>query len=113
MFKVAIIGGELTKDYEKFKEKCINCLRNKAKEGAIMIYSTGDSYVKKFSSKYGIPTKIFYCDFKTYKNNALKVRAENMLFDCDAVIAFRNDLKDVQMITKLAADKGLQVRKIK
>jgi len=112
MFKVAIIGGELTGDYTKFKEKCIYFLRNKVKEDSIMIYTTGDKFVDEFAKRYRITTRVFYCDFKTYNRNALKVRAENMLEDCDGVIAFRNDLKDIQMITKLAAEKKLQVKKV-
>lgn len=113
MFKVAIIGGEQTNNYEKFQSKCIFYLKNKAKEGNyIIIYTVGDKFVKKFAEKYGIATKTFYCDFLTYQKQALKVRAEKLLSDCDAVIAFRNDLKDIQIITKLANEKGLQVRKV-
>lgn len=113
MFKVAIIGGELTGDYPKFKEKCIYYLSRKAKEGnGIMIYTTGDKYVTEFARRYGITTKTFYCDFQTYKRQALKVRAENLLQDCDAIIAFRNDLKDIQMITNLATEKGIQIKRV-
>jgi len=110
MFKVAIIGGELSGDYPKFVERCTIFLKNKAKEG-IMIYSTGDKFVNEFAKKYGIITKIFYCDFQTYGRQALKVRAENLLKDCDGVIAFRRDLKDIQMIIKLAEEKKITVKK--
>ncbi len=110
MFKVAIIGGERTGDYPKFKEKCINLLRNKAKEGGIMIYTIGDKYVEAFAERYGIDYVFFPCDFQTFGRDALKYRAENLLKDADALIAFSKQIKDVDMIVRLANEKGIPVR---
>lgn len=112
MFKVAIIGGEGSKDYTKFKEKCIYYLKNRTKEG-IMIYTIGDKFVDAFAERYHITTRFFPCDFKTFGKEALKVRAEEMLKECDAVIAFKDGLKSTQMITKMAVEQGLPLRNVK
>lgn len=113
MFKVVIVGGEHTHDYARFKKKCIECLKNKAKEGRIIIYTTGDRFVDAFSERYGIDTRFFPCDFKHYGKDALKYRAEAVLEDADAVIAFNDGQKDSQMIAKMAAEKGLPLRIIR
>jgi hypothetical protein len=113
MFKVVIVGGEHTHDYARFKKKCIECLKNKAKEGGIIIYTTGDRFVDAFSERYGIDTRFFPCDFKHYGKDALKYRAEAILEDADAVIAFNDGQKDSQMIAKMAAEKGLPLRIIR
>ena len=113
MFKVIIIGGESTRDYEHFKKKCIECLRNKAKEGGIMIYTTGDKFVEAFTERYGINMRFFPCDFKKYGKDALKFRAMEMLEDADAVICFNDGQKSSQIIAKMAAEKGLPLRNIR
>lgn len=113
MFKVVIVGGEGTKDYPRFKKKCIECLRNKVKEDRVMIYTTGDKYVEAFSERYGIDTRFFPCDFKKYGKDALLMRAMDIVADADAAIIFNDGQKDSQIIAKLAAEKGLPMRNIK
>ena len=111
MFKVAIIGGEKTNDYPKFKKKCIQCLKNKVKEDSIMIYTIGDRFVDAFSERYSIPTRFFPCDFKTFGKDALKVRAEYLMEDVDALIAFNyKNNKDASYFVNLANEKGIPVR---
>lgn len=112
MFRVAIVGGEGMGDYPRFKEKCIKILSNKAKEGGIVIYTTGDRFVEAFAERYRIDTRTFYTDFKKYGKDALKVRNEEMLSDCDAVIGFDDGLKDTKMIIKMATDLNLPLRKL-
>lgn len=112
MFKVAIIGGEYTGNYSGFKKVCIKCLENKVKTGRIMIYTIGDKFVEAFAERFGISTHFFGADFKSHGKDALKIRAENMLKDCDAVISFDTNIKDIELITKMAVSKGLPIRKI-
>lgn len=111
MFNVAIIGGEQTGNYPMFKKKVINLIKNKAKQGGIMILTTGDRYVEAFAERYGIDYTFFPCDFATFGRNALKYRAENLLENADALIAFSTNIKDVDMIAKMAAEKGIPIRK--
>lgn len=113
MFKVAIIGGEGTNDYEFFAQKCIYFLQNKAKEGRIIICTTGDAFVEKFSKQYRISTEQYIANWRKYGRDALKARNEEMLSSCEAVISFNDGLKDTQMITKKAIEKGLPCRKVK
>lgn len=110
MFKVVIIGGEERADYEFFQYKCAFFLKEKAKAGSIMIYSTGNRLVDQFASKYGITVQTFNTDWRKWGKNALKARNEEMLSDCDAVIIFNDKLKDTLMIKKMAAEKGLPIR---
>ena len=113
MFRVAIVGGENATEFNIFKQKCIFYLRNKAKEGRIIIYTTGDKFVDAFSERYGIDTRFFPCDFKRFGRDALRYRAEDILKDADAVISFNDGQKDTQMITKMAVEKGLPLRNIR
>ena len=79
-----------------------------------MIYTTGDRYVEAFSERYGIDTKFFPADFKTFGKEALIVRAISMLEDANAVIAFNcNGFKESQIISNMAAEKGLPLRTIR
>ena len=113
MFKVAIIGGEQTGDYLKFKKTCKTCLKKKAEEGAIMIYTIGDRYVEAFAERYGIYIHTFPANFDIYGTMALKLRAQSLLRDCDGVIIFDNGTKDSDIIKKMATEKGLPIRIIK
>lgn len=113
MFTVAIIGGEYTGDYNKFKQKCVECLKNKVKTDAIVIRSIGDRYVDAFAERCRFRKDFFGANFKVYGKDALKVRAEQLLDGCDAVIAFKTDMKDIDMIIKKAAEEGLPLRVIK
>lgn len=110
MFKVAIVGGENMGNYPFFEAKCVNCLKDKAKTVGVTLYTTGDAFVSKFAEKFGLSTRTFYTDWKTYGKEALKYRNEQMLSDCDAIISFDDGIKDTKMITKMAVDKGLPHR---
>lgn len=112
MFKVIIVGGENTGNYKFFCEKCIQCLKNKAKEGGITILSTGDKFVDKFAQTYGIDVQYFFADWKRDKKNALQVRAMQMVENCDAIITFNDGIKDNQMLNKFAIEAGKPSRLI-
>lgn len=112
MFKVLIVGGKSAHSYEYFEKKCIQCLRNKTKEG-IIIYSTGDKYNEIFSKRFNIDVKLFKADFNTYKNNALKVRNSKIFSDCDALIVFDDGLNDTKVLLSIAENKKLPYRLIK
>lgn len=113
MFNVAIIGGEGYENYPKFQEKCIKILKNKSKSGeGITILSTGDEIVAKFAEKFRITLRPFYCDWKSHGKNALKVRNERLLENCDAIILFDDGIKDNQIILNMAKEKKIPNRKI-
>lgn len=98
MFKVIIIGGEGFEDYALFEHKCIKCLSKKASEGCgIMIYTTGDSFVEKFSGRFGINLRYFKADWKKHEKDALKERNAEMISLSDAAIIFEDGLKDTKM----------------
>ncbi len=112
MFKVAIIGGENMGNYPFFETKCVNCLKNKAKTEGVTIYTTGDSFVTRFAEKFGLTTRTFYTDWRTYGRDALKQRNIEMLSDCDAIISFNDGIKDTKMIVQMGIEKGLPHRLI-
>ena len=111
MFKVAIMGGEATGDYLMFKNKCVKCLKNQAKNG-IMIYSTGDKFVNAFAERYGISIKTFPLDIQTYGRNAFDIRNETMFKDCDGLIYFSANRFYDQKIIEQAKNAGLSIRNI-
>lgn len=114
MYNVAIIGGEETENYEFFKERCIFFLRNKAKSGCgITIYTTGDLFVDKFCSRYGIDERTFYTKWKNFGKMALKVRDDELLKECNAMIYFDNGIKDQEMLYNMAKRLNIPVRKVK
>lgn len=114
MFNVAIVGGEGMGNYPFFETKCINILRNKAKSGeGITLFTTGDEFVTKFATKFGITVHTFYTEWNKYGKNALKMRNEALLTNCNAIISFDDAIKDTQILTKMAIDKGIQNRFIK
>ena len=113
MFKVGIIGGENCESYVFFQTKCINILRNKAKQGEhIIIYTNGDNYVKKFSETFGIETFTTSCDWKRDGKDALKVFNENFLNSIDALILFDDGKANTNYLYNLATKKNLMIRKI-
>lgn len=112
MFRVAIVGGKDTDDYENFKAKCINLLRNKAKEG-IYILSTGDDFVDEFATRYKIDVQNFYADFAKFANLALKKRNELLLEKCDALIAFLPERNDIRHIIEMATERHIPIRRVK
>ena len=110
MFKVLIIGAEETGDYEKFRSKTIYYLKNK-KKSEIMIYSLGDEYIDIFAKSNDVDTKFFPTDWKRYGKDALKERAESVLSDCDAIIAFKTK-KDTEKLIKMAEEKNIPIRRV-
>lgn len=113
MFNVAIIGGEEFGNYQTFQEKCINCLRNKAKSGEhIVIYTTGDEFVNSFARRFKIDVRTFYTDWKKYAKNAIKMRNEALFKDCNALIIFDDGTIDKKTIINLAKDKDIAIRQI-
>ena len=112
MFRVAIVGGKDTNNYENFRIKCISLLKNKAKEG-IFILSTGDDFVDEFAMRYKIDVQNFYTDFAKFANLALKKRNELLLDNCDALIAFLPERKDIQHIISMAEEKHIPIRRVK
>ena len=109
MFKVVIVGGESTKNYDFFEKKCIQCLKNKVKTDTVMIYSIGDSYVERFSKRFGIDVRFFVSKFKR-KTSALNRRNEEMLADADALIAFNDKLKTTSTIIEKSNEKKIPSR---
>ena len=113
MFKVAIIGGKNTENYNFFKERCIYFLKKKAESGErILINTTGDDYVYNFCKQYGIDNKTYYTDWKTYKNDALKKRNEKIVAESDAMIYFDNGIKDEEMLYNAAKQKNTPIRRV-
>ena len=112
MFRVAIIGGEASEDYVKFRNKCISCLKEKVKTDHIMILSPGDRYIDAFSERFKIDVKTFIVDWKKYGKDALKARAEEMLSQSDAVIVFDLGKKETNIYKKMASEKGIPLRVI-
>lgn len=110
MYNVIIIGGEKMGNYPFFEQKTINCIKNRAKTEGVTIFTTGDKLVETFTNKYGITSKIFYTDWKSYGKDALKRRNEEMLREANAIITFEDELKDSHMLTKMATEKGLPHR---
>ena len=107
MFKVIITGGENFGDYSTFERKCINCLRNKAREGhGILICSTGDKYNDRFAKRFGINVREFSADFKKHGNNAILDRNRRMIAEADAAIVFDDGLSDTKfMIDQITSAK--------
>jgi hypothetical protein len=113
MFKVIITGGENFGDYNTFERKCINCLKNKAREGnGIIIYTTGDAYNNKFAKKFGINVREFNANFTKDGNNALFERNKQMLSDADAAIIFNDDLNDTKFLIDQIKHQGIPMRVI-
>ena len=115
MFKVAIIGGEDTEDYNFFKERCIHFLSAKGKEERIVIYSYGDEFVKKFASEFRITVNAIYADWKAYGKDALKVRNIEICKECQGVIIFETprNQKAVSHLRYTAEENAIPVRTVK
>ena len=111
MFKVGIVGAEKTGTYDKFEEKCIFYLREKAEEG-LSFFTFGDEYVHKFAFKYRINVQDFKPLFRNYDNpvEALKKRNEELLSSCDALIIFSSTYKEYQILANMAAKRGIPYR---
>ena len=114
MFNVIIIGGEKTNNYSLFKEKCIFYLKDKAKSGdGITILSTGDKFVDLFANKYGIVVQYFMPNWKVDGKMALSVRNNKMLNKANAVIAFDDGSKDMEILLSECKNKNIPLRIIK
>lgn len=107
MFNIAIIGGENTNNYKYFQEKCINLLRNKGKSGeGIRILSIGDEFVDFFANRFGIETKIYYCNWTDLGREALKDRNRRIINEADAVLYFDTGKKDLNYLFQYAIYKN-------
>ena len=111
MFKVIIVGGENTNDYKFFAKKCIFYLKNKAKEG-ITILTTGDAYVNAFAKACNIDVKTYNTEWGSYGNNALKVRNQKMVQECDAIIIFNDGNKNNTFFQTLAVENNKPIRMV-
>lgn len=114
MFNVIIIGGKKTNNFSLFKEKCIFYLKDKAKSGdGITILSTGDEFVDLFANKYGIAVQYFTPNWKVDGKMALSIRNNNMLAKANAVIAFDDGSKDMEILLSECKNKKIPLRIIK
>jgi len=113
MFKVAIIGGENTENYQYFEYKCINMLRNKAeKKERIIIYTVGDEYVSKFTKKFGIETITIPCNWKLNGKHALNICVDEITNNIDAIIIFDDGKSNTRHFLDISKKKNLLIRKI-
>ncbi len=113
MFSVIILGGENVQSYKTFEEKCIKLLRNKAESGErIRILSVGDLYVDNFSSKFGIETKTFYCDWRKFGKSAIYERNKDIVNEADAIIYFDSNIRTLNSLYELAKKNNINSRRI-
>lgn len=113
MFNVAIVGADGINNIEFCTIKTIKLLERKAKEKeGIMLLSTGEDFVKNFSNRFNIDTQTFFTDFKKYGKNALKVRNNELLDKCNAIIIFDDGKKDTQILKEMAISRNIPLRYI-
>lgn len=114
MFNVIILGAYHTNDYDFFKTKTINLLKNKAKEGCgITILTTGDDYVKKFAETYSIDIQTFSCNWELGDAKIVFQERNNALLkNANAVIYFDTGKKEYEFIYKSAQKQNIPVRHI-
>lgn len=113
MFNVAIVGADGLNNYDYCMSKTIKILSRKAKEKeGIMILSTGEDFVKKFSTKFNIDTQTYFTDFKKYGKNALKMRNIELLDNCNAIIIFNDGKKDTSVLKDMAMSRNIPLRYI-
>lgn len=111
MFNIIIIGAEDTENYEFFRQKAISLLSRQAKSGGgITIFTTGDEFVDRFTTRYKIDKKFFKADWKSHGKDALKYRNEAMVREANAILFFQNNKKDFQVLYDYAKNKGLTAR---
>lgn len=114
MFNVIIVGGEKTNNFSLFRDKCIFYLKNKAKSGeGLTILSTGDKFVDLFANKYGIVVQYFFPNWKEDGKMALSIRNSKMLNKANAVIAFDDGSKDMEILLSECRNKKIPLRIIK
>ena len=113
MFNVALIGTSSVIDYEKFKERCIFLLKDKAKEG-ITIYATEETIaINRFATEFCLNVRYFYTDWKSFGKKALRERNKQLLASCNGIIWVDDELKDTRMLISMAKSIGTPTRKIK
>lgn len=112
MFKVAIVGGESMGDYRFFVEKCAFFLKNKTKNG-LMILTIGDKFVDILTTTANIDKQMFYCDWKAHGNDAIKNRNEKIIKESDAFIVFDDGTKGTNFFIKMARESCKPIRIIK
>lgn len=90
IFRVCICGCRDFTDYDFLKEKCLFFLQNKMPD--ITVLSGGakgvDSLAKRFAKEYNLDLEIYPADWKKYGRSAGPKRNEQMVLNCDGVIAF-------------------------
>ena len=111
MFKIAIIGADGINDFNFCLNKTIKIIKNKAseKEG-IMLLSTGEEFVKKFSELFSIDFQVLFTDFKKYGKDALKMRNKELLNLSDAIIIFNDNKKDTNFLFEMTKKTSLPYR---
>lgn len=113
MFYAAIIGADGAGTYERFKEKCVNCLRTKAREGITILATEEHEFITKFARECRLNIQYFYTDWKSYGRSALKERNKQLISNTSGLIYFDDGIKDNLMIKNLAERTGVPVRVIK
>lgn len=111
MFTVAIIGTDGISDTKFIEEKCINCLKEKAKTQKLMINHVNEDFPKLFCKKYRINSTCFNVDWKTNGNDAIKKRNEELIESSDALIIFNNNKKDTEILLNMFLKSKKPVRK--
>lgn len=113
MFNIIIIGGENAPSYESFQKKCIQLLRSKAESGErIRILTIGDEYVDTFSSKFGIETKKYNCDWIKNGKTALFSRNKEIVSDANAILYFDSGKNDLTNLYEYAKKRKLDARRV-
>ena len=111
MFNVLILGGEETGNYDKFRNKCLNILQDQRRSEIMIREIADDAYIDVFAQTFGLTVSFYPCEWAVYGKDALKKRTDEVLTDCHGVINFSKK-KDAEIITKIAKERGIKVRKI-
>ena len=112
MFKVAIIGGDKTKDYNFFKHKCCYLLQKKSETDTIFIYSLGDEFVDRFGKEFNIDVQIMEQIFSKYKKNLDEMKNDDIFDELDALIVFKT-IRGAEYIYNAAKERNIPARLIK
>ena len=111
MFNVTIMRSPSFTNLNRFEERCLFFLKDKAVSGEdIMINTNGDEIVEKFAQKYYIMCKKFPTEWKKYGKNALKERNTKMLSESNAVILFNDNTTDIKCFLAMAKEANVPYR---